>query len=112
MEGFRKFLTKTNAIALAIGVIIGGAATTLVNSLVGNLINPIIGRILSGIDLNSLTISLGQGMIAQPDGTTKPGEVALKIGAFISTLINFVITMLVAYQLAKIFAKDLLEDKK
>jgi large conductance mechanosensitive channel len=112
MDGFRKFLTKTNAIALAIGVIIGGAATTLVNSLVSNLINPIIGVLLNGIDLGALKIPLGVGQEVQPDGTTKPVELALKIGAFISTLINFVIVMFVAYQLARVFARDMLEDKK
>jgi large conductance mechanosensitive channel len=112
MEGFRKFLTKTNAIALAIGVIIGGAATTLVNSLVANLINPIIGLLLQGIDLGALNIGIGTGTQVQPDGSTKAVPLELKIGAFISTLINFVIVMFVAYQLAKIFAKDMLEDKK
>jgi large conductance mechanosensitive channel len=113
MEGFRKFLTKTNAIALAIGVIIGGAATTLVNSLVANLINPIIGVLLSGIDLSSaLKIPLGLGQQLQPDGTTKAVPNELKLGAFIATLLNFVIVMFVAYQLAKIFAKDMLDDKK
>ena len=99
MEGFRKFLTKTNAIALAIGVIIGGAATGLVTSIVENLINPIIGLLLQGVDLGSFAIPLGE-------------KNALKIGAFVASLINFAIIMFVAYQLARIFAKDLLEDKK
>jgi large conductance mechanosensitive channel len=99
MDGFRKFLTKTNAIALAIGVIIGGAATALVNSIVENLINPIIGLLLSNIDLKSaLQIPLSANN-------------AIKIGAFISSLITFLVIMFVAYQLAKIFARDLLADK-
>jgi large conductance mechanosensitive channel len=112
MDGFRKFLTKTNAIALAIGVIIGGAATTLVNSLVANLINPLIGRLLAGVDLNGFQLPLGMGNTTKPDGTTEPQMQFLKIGAFIGTLINFAITMFVAYQLARIFAKDLLTDAK
>lgn len=99
MEGFRKFLTKTNAIALAIGIIIGGAATALVNSIVENLINPIIGIVTGGIDFGSVVIQLSE-------------KNALKIGAFISSLITFAAIMLVAYLLAKAFAKDLLEDKK
>jgi large conductance mechanosensitive channel len=99
MDGFRKFLTKTNAIALAIGVIIGGAATALVNSIVENLINPIIGLLLNNIDLKSaLQIPLSANN-------------AIKIGAFISSLITFLVIMFVAYQLAKIFARDLLADK-
>lgn len=97
--GFRHFLTKTNAIALAIGVIIGGAATGLINSLVQNLINPIIGVLLQNIDLANVKITLG------PNND-------LKIGAFIASLINFVIVMFVAYQLAHIFAKELIEGKK
>ena len=112
MEGFRKFLVKSNALALAIGVIIAGAMGALVNSLVSNLINPIIGVLLSGIDLNSLAIRLGTGNIVQADGTTKPEVLALKIGAFISTIINFVIIMFVAYWLAKTFAKEMLADSK
>jgi large conductance mechanosensitive channel len=111
MEGFKKFLTKTNAIALAIGVIIGGAAAALVASLVANLINPIIGVVLQGIDLNSFVINLGQGQALQPDGSTKVVANDLKIGAFVASLINFVIVMFVAYQLARIFAADMLADK-
>ncbi len=99
MEGFKKFLTKTNAIALAIGIIIGGAATALVNSIVENLINPIIGIATGGIDFGNVMIPLSE-------------KNAIKIGAFLSSLITFVVIMLVAYFLAKAFAKDLLEDKK
>ncbi len=99
MEGFKKFLTKTNAIALAIGIIIGSAAIALVNSIVENLINPIIGIATGGIDFGSVVIPLSE-------------KNAIKIGAFISSLITFVVIMMVAYVLAKAFAKDLLEDKK
>lgn len=99
MEGFMKFLTKTNAIALAIGIIIGGAATALVNSIVENLINPIIGIVTGGIDFGQLVIPLSE-------------KNAIKIGAFLSSVIVFVAVMLVAYLIAKAFAKDLLEDKK
>lgn len=97
--GFRRFLTRTNAIALAIGLIIGSATTGLVTSIVQNLINPIIGVLLQNVDLSNVIIPLG------------PGN-DLRIGAFIASLINFVIVMFVAYQLARIFARDLLETKK
>ncbi len=97
--GFRRFLTRTNAIALAIGVIIGTAATALVSSIVQNLINPIIGVLLQNVDLANISIQLG------PNNE-------LKIGAFLGSLINFVIVMFVAYLLARIFARDLLETKK
>jgi len=96
--GFRHFLSKSNAIALAIGIIIGGAATSLVTSIVENLINPILGVLLQSVDLSNVKIALG------------PGN-DLKIGAFLGSLINFAIIMFVAYQLARIFAKDLVAPK-
>jgi large conductance mechanosensitive channel len=96
--GFRHFLSKSNAIALAIGIIIGGATMSLVTSIVENLINPILGVLLQNVDLSDIKIPLG------------PGN-DLKIGAFLGSLINFVIIMFVAYQLARIFAKDLVAPK-
>jgi len=50
---FRGFLLKTNALALAIGVIIGGALGTVVNSLVNDIIMPPIGLLLGGIDFSA-----------------------------------------------------------
>jgi large conductance mechanosensitive channel len=97
--GFRRFLTRTNAMALAVGVIIATATTGFVNSIVQNLINPVVGVLLQNVDLSNITIPLG------------PGN-ELKIGAFLGSLINFVIVMFIAYQLARIFARDLLESKK
>lgn len=105
---FQRFLTKSNAIALAIGVIIGATTTTVVNSIVNDLINPIIGAILAQVDLSNLKIVLGT--LTKPDGTVQ--ENAIKIGSFILVLINFAITMLVVFILAKMFAKGVLEDKK
>ncbi len=105
---FKRFLTKSNAIALAIGVIIGASSTAVVNSIVNDLINPVIGAVLAQIDLANVKIVLGT--ITKPDGTVQ--ENAIKIGSFILVLINFSITMLVVFVLAKIFAKGVLEDKK
>jgi large conductance mechanosensitive channel len=56
---FREFLTKTNALALAIGVIIGAALGSVVTSLVNDIIMPPIGWVLGGVDFSQLTIPLG-----------------------------------------------------
>jgi large conductance mechanosensitive channel len=105
--GFMKFLSKTNAIALAIGVIIGAAASSVVNSIVADLINPIIGLLLGGIPLAQAKIVLGT--VTDAKGVVT--ENAIRYGNFISVLIQFVIIMLVVYIIAKVFAKDMLEDK-
>jgi len=102
---FQRFLTKSNAMALAIGVIIGGATTQVVNSIVNDLINPIIGQLLSGVDLSSIKIVLG----TTTDANGNTVENAILIGNFISVLITFVITMFVVYIIAKVVAKQMLE---
>ena len=102
---FRQFLTKSNAIALAIGVIIGATTTQVVNSVVNDLINPIIGALLANVDLAQVKIVLGT--IKQADGTT--AENAIRIGNFISVLINFAITMLIVYFIARVVARQVLE---
>ncbi len=66
LSEFKGFLLKTNALALAIGVIIGGALGTVVNSLVNDIIMPAVGMVLGGVDFatsrsSSRTRSVGSG---------------------------------------------------
>lgn len=102
---FQKFLTKTNAMALAIGVIIGAASGQVVNSLVNDIINPLIGVLLANVDLANARIVLGT--IKGADG--KLVENALRYGNFISILINFLIVMVVVFFVAKFFAREVLD---
>ncbi len=107
MNGFMKFLTKTNAIALAIGVIIGAASGNVVNSVVNDLINPIIALLLGGVPLAQARIVLG----TTKDAAGAVVENAIRYGNFISVLIQFVVIMLVVYFIAKAIAKDMVADK-
>ena len=61
---FKAFLTKSNALALAIGVIIGGAFGGIVTSLVGDIIMPIIGRVTGGLDFSNYFIPLSSAVTA------------------------------------------------
>jgi large conductance mechanosensitive channel len=101
MSGFREFLLKTNAMALAVGVIIGVALGNVVNSLVNDVIMPPIGFILGGIDFSQLKIILKAA--AGGDPTT---EVALRWGNFINVVITFVVIAFVVYHIAKVFIKE------
>jgi large conductance mechanosensitive channel len=98
MGGFRAFLTKSNALALAIGVIIGASLGAVVTTLVNAIIMPPIGYVLNGVDFASIKTVLGT------DNTGK--EIAIGWGLFINSLIVFVIVMLVVYVIAKLFIKD------
>ncbi len=98
MGGFRAFLTKSNALALAIGVIIGVSLGSLVTTLVNAIIMPPIGWALSGIDFASIKTVLGTN--------AKGEEVAIGWGLFLNALIVFAVVMLVVYLIAMIFIKE------
>jgi large conductance mechanosensitive channel len=101
MKGFKDFLLTTNALALAIGVIIGAAAGAVVNSLVQDIILPPIGLALGGVDFSNLKIVLQDATGGDP-----ATEVAIRWGAFINTIISFVVIAGVVYWLSKLFIKQ------
>ena len=76
IEEFKAFALRGNVMDMAIGVIIGGAFTSIVTSLTDNLINPILG-LFGGTDLSGFVLNLG--------------GVELRYGAFITSIINFLI---------------------
>ena len=90
---FRGFLLKTNALALAIGVIIGAALGNVVTSLVGDIIMPPIGLILGKVDFSSLTLDIGSGVV-------------IRWGAFVTNVVTFVIIAFVVFQISKAFIKE------
>jgi large conductance mechanosensitive channel len=89
---FRAFLLKTNALALAIGVIIGAALGSVVTSLVDDIIMPPVGRALGGIDFSKLAIDLG-------------GGAAIRYGLFINTVIAFVIIAFVVFWISRMLMR-------
>lgn len=100
LEEFKKFLDKGNALEMAIGVVMGGAFTSIVNSLVGDIITPIIGKLVGGLDFTGIMINLG-------------GDANIMIGNFIQAVFNFVIIALALFFIIKGFNKiNELKDKK
>jgi len=101
LSEFRAFLVKTNALALAIGVIIGAALGTVVTSLVNDIIMPPVGLLLGGVDFASLRLVLREAVGGDP-----ATEVAIRYGAFINALIAFVIVVFVVWRLSKMFIRE------
>ena len=97
MAGFREFLTKTNALALAIGVVLGVALGGVVTSLVNDVIMPPIGYVLGGVNFADLKIVLG---------TNDGEEVAIRWGLLLNALIVFVVVAFVVYLISKAFIKE------
>lgn len=96
---FKSFLLKTNALALAVGVIIGIALGTVVNSLVNDIIMPPIGMLLGKVDFSQLKVVLQAATGDAP-------EVAIHWGTFVNAIISFVVIAFVVWQIGKTFMKE------
>ena len=87
IKEFKEFISRGNVVDLAVGVIIGGAFSTIVSSLVDDILMPIIGMILGGINFSNLSIQLG--------------EARIMYGAFIQNVIDFLIVAFCVFLFVK-----------
>jgi large conductance mechanosensitive channel len=98
---FRGFLTKTNALALAVGVIIGAAVGSVVSSLAADILMPIVGLFLPGGDWRSAKVVLH----TTTDAAGKVTESAILYGHFIGAIIDFLVISLVLFLILKVLVK-------
>jgi large conductance mechanosensitive channel len=94
---FREFISRGNVIDLAVGVIIGAAFGKIVTSLVEQVVMPPIGLLLGGVDFSNLKWVLSP----ENPATEAIEEVAIQYGAFINTLIQFLIVAFVIFLMVK-----------
>ncbi len=101
---FREFIARGNVIDLAVGVIIGAAFNKIVESLVGDVIMPIIGRIIGKLDFSNLYVVLGEVPAGTPttlDALKKAGVPVLAWGNFITVAVNFLILAFVIFLMVR-----------
>jgi large conductance mechanosensitive channel len=98
LAGFVDFIRTQGVVGLAVGFILGGAVSKIVSSLVENVINPLVGLALGRVNLADKMLSFG--------------STNLKYGAFISSLIDFIIIAAVVYFGVKALGLDKLDKKK
>lgn len=91
IEEFKKFISRGNVMDMAVGIIIGGAFTGIVSSLVEDIINPILG-LFGGMNFDRLQLNL-------------LGDVTLNYGKFITAVLNFLIMAFVVFLIVKLFNK-------
>ena len=91
MNEFKAFISRGNVMDMAVGIIIGGAFTAIVTSLVNDIINPILG-VFGGKDFSQLSIPL-------------KGDAALNYGNFIASIINFLIMAFIVFLIVKFMNK-------
>lgn len=100
---FKKFITRGNAIDLAVGVIIGGAFQAIVNSIVNDLVSPVISLITKGINFSDKFIVLADTdkTFATAAQAAEVGFATFNYGAFVTAVINFLIMAFVIFLLVK-----------
>jgi large conductance mechanosensitive channel len=105
LKEFKEFAMRGNVVDMAVGIIIGAAFGTIVNSLVQDVIMPPIGLLLGNIDFSNLFLVLKDGKVAGPYATVvvakAAGAVSINIGIFINTIISFVIVAFAVFLLVK-----------
>jgi large conductance mechanosensitive channel len=100
LKDFRDFIARGNVVDLAVGVIIGGAFGAIVKSLVDQVIMPPIGLLTGGIDFSQLKI-----VLKAADEAAKKPEVAIMYGAFINTVITFLIVAFVIFIIVRMVSR-------
>lgn len=95
VKEFREFAVKGNMVDMAVGIIIGAAFGGIVTSLVNDVIMPPLGLLIGGVDFSDLAVTLR----AAQDGAP---AVLLSYGAFINTLINFLIIAFAIFMVIKV----------
>jgi large conductance mechanosensitive channel len=91
LQEFKEFAVRGNVVDMAVGIIIGGAFGTIVQSLVKDVIMPPVGLMLGGVDFSEIKIPLRGGQ----------DPVAINIGIFLNNVISFVIVALAVFALVK-----------
>ena len=100
MSEFKEFALKGNVMDLAVGVIIGCAFGKIVDSLVGDVIMPIVGKIFGGLDFSNHFIPLA-GQTATTLAEAKKAGAVLAYGSFITILLNFIILAFIIFSMVK-----------
>ena len=98
---FREFIARGNVIDLAVGIIIGAAFTAIVNSLVQDLINPVIGLFTGGIDFSNLFVALDAEDYASIEQAEAAGVAVFAYGRFINAVIQFLIVAFAVFLIVK-----------
>ena len=99
MKEFKEFISRGSVMDMAVGIIIGGAFTAIVNSLVNDLVMPLLSLLTGGFDFTKLTVVLGSG----------EGAATLNYVMFIAAVINFLLIALVIFCIIKSINK--MKDK-
>lgn len=107
LQEFKKFAVKGNMLDMAVGIVIGVAFATIVQSLVNDVLMPPLGMLLGGADFGDLFVTLQQGTTGGPYATLaaaqEAGAVTINYGVFINALVSFLIVAFALFLVVRSF---------
>lgn len=95
IEEFKTFISRGSVIDMAVGIIVGGMFTNVVNSFVNDILNPFLGFIIGDMDFTDLRIVLKAA-------TDTTAEVAIRYGALLQAIVQFLLTALVLFSIIRV----------
>jgi large conductance mechanosensitive channel len=105
LKEFKEFAMRGNVIDMAVGIIIGAAFGTIVNSLVQDVIMPPIGLLLGNVDFSNIFIVLKEGKVAGPYASVaaarSAGAISINFGMFVNTIISFILVAFAVFLFVK-----------
>lgn len=109
LKEFKEFAIKGNMLDMAVGIIIGAAFGTIIQSLVNDVIMPPIGMMLGGVDFSDLFLTLAEGTVPAPYATLaaaqEAGAVTINYGVFFNAVISFLIIAFSVFMVVRSFNK-------
>ncbi|WP_428050640.1 large conductance mechanosensitive channel protein MscL [Candidatus Avelusimicrobium caledoniensis] len=109
MNEFKKFVMRGSVIDMAVGIIIGGAFTKIVNSMVADVMMPPLGLLIGKVDFSNWFVVIKQGTTAGPYATIaeaqSAGATTMNLGLFLNAIISFVIVAFCIFLLIKAINK-------
>lgn len=109
MNEFKKFVMRGNVIDMAVGIIIGGAFTKIVNSMVADVMMPPLGLLIGKVDFSNWFVVIKQGTTAGPYATIaeaqSAGATTMNLGLFLNAIISFIIVAFCIFLLIKAINK-------
>ena len=98
---FREFAMRGNVVDLAVGIILGAAFTTIVNSLVNDIIMPPLGLAIGGLDFSNFFVTLKGGSYPTLEAAKAAGAVTINYGLFLNAVLRFIIVAFAIFLLVK-----------
>ena len=111
LKEFKEFAMKGNLLDMAIGIIIGAAFGKIITSFVNDVVMPPIGKLMGGVDFASLYVNLSDTAYASLEEAQAAGAPTLNYGAFINTVLDFIIVAIVIFFVVKSINKMKREEE-